>query len=276
MIYQALLLPVEEAGSLPEVDLTAYFKSFKFLFILGAGLIDGINPCAFTVLVFFVSFLALQGYKRKELVIVGSAFIAALFVTYILIGLGLFASLYHLKGFWLVSRTVNFSLGVLSIILAILALYDFLRFKETRSTAGLVLQLPESIKNRIHYIVGLHYRIDKNIPDKLRKKNIPKLIISAFVSGFLITILEAVCTGQTYLPTLGFILATSTFKLQAFIYILLYNFMFILPLVAILIFALLGTSSAQFSGFLKRNMLLVKLAMALLFFSLGVYLIQKG
>ena len=32
------------------------FLSFGLFTVLGAGLIDGINPCAFTVLVFFISF----------------------------------------------------------------------------------------------------------------------------------------------------------------------------------------------------------------------------
>lgn len=276
LINQALEEPFIEEKDLPVIDLIAYYKNFTFFIIVGLGLVDGVNPCAFTVVVFFISFLAFQGYRKKELAIVGTSFICALFISYILIGLGLFAFLYQLKNFWLISRIVNFSLGVFSIVLAILALYDFLRFRQTRDTEGLLLQLPQSIKNRIHYIVGLHYRKNKTGEEKEHKKNIPKLVLSAFITGLLVTILEAVCTGQTYLPTLGFILKTTPFKLQALAYILLYNLMFILPLAAVFLFALFGTTSEQFSKFLKRHMLAVKLAMVILFFILGVFLIWRA
>ena len=63
------------------LDLLAHFKVFKPLAVISAGLVDGINPCAFTVIVFFISFLALQGYRRPELIVIGLAFIFAVFLT---------------------------------------------------------------------------------------------------------------------------------------------------------------------------------------------------
>jgi len=52
-----------EFSRLAGIDLAEHFRSFKTLAIVVAGLIDGINPCAFTVIVFFVSFLAFQGMQ---------------------------------------------------------------------------------------------------------------------------------------------------------------------------------------------------------------------
>jgi cytochrome c biogenesis protein CcdA len=260
------------------VDLIKYFKNFTPLAVIGAGLIDGINPCAFTVIVFFISFLALQGYKKKELIIIGICFISAVFLTYLLLGLGIFNFLYRLKGFWLVTRFVNISIGVFSIVLGIFALYDFLKYKKTKQTDGLLLQLPQSVKNRIHYVIGLHYRkTESTHPEQtIIKKHIFKLTAAALVTGFLVSLLEAVCTGQTYLPTISFILKTTSLQLQALSYLLVYNFMFIVPLLIIFVFALLGVTSEQFANFLKKHLLAIKILMAIIFFGFGIFLIWKS
>jgi len=257
-------------------DLTAYFKSFVPAAIIIAGLEDGINPCAFTVIVFFISFLAVQGYRRRDLIFIGSAFIFAVFATYLGIGLGIFNFFYHFKGFWLISRLFNLVIGALSILFGILAVYDFIKFKKTGSTDELILQLPKPIKERIHKVIGFFYR---KSPREKQGKSLPgldKLILSALITGFLVSLLEAVCTGQMYLPTISFVLKASPLKLQALGYLLLYNIMFVIPLIVIFILALLGTSSAQFSNFLKRRLGLIKILMAALFFSLGLFLIWRA
>jgi len=258
--------------AVPQVELSERFRAFSPLAISAAGLIDGINPCAFTVIVFFISYLALQGYKKKELVLVGLAFILAVFVTYLLLGLGIFNFLYYLEGFWVVAKFINIGIGIFSIILGGAALYDYFRFRRTGSSEGLVLQLPAGIKNRIHYVIGLHYRKPKGADGT---KLMQRLVASAFVCGFLVSILEAVCTGQTYLPTISFILKTTSLKVQAFVYLMLYNLMFVAPLGVIFMLALLGVTSEDFSAFLKRHLLTVKLLTALLFFGLGVFLVWR-
>ncbi|MFH1354825.1 MAG: hypothetical protein ABIH19_01560 [Candidatus Omnitrophota bacterium] len=274
-IAESLHLPYKER-SLPEVSLIERFKTFGPLVIAAAGLIDGVNPCAFTVIVFFVSFLALQGYRKRDLAIVCPCFILAVFITYFLIGLGLFGVLYSLRGFWVIARVFNYLIGGLSIVLGCLALYDYFKFKKTQETDGLILQLPLSIKNRIHSVIGAHYRGGQVGGQGVIKRNISKLVVSAFITGFLVSILEGICTGQTYLPTISFVLKTTHLKIQAFIYLILYNIMFIVPLVAIFLLALLGVTSGQFSKFLKKNLGTVKILMAVLFFALGIFLIWRG
>lgn len=276
LIAKSLRNPVRE-GHLPPIDLVAHFKGFKPLAISSAGLIDGINPCAFTVIVFFISFLALQGYRKRELVIIGLSFISAVFLTYLLIGIGVFAFLYNLKGFWLVSRIFNISIGIFSILLGILAICDFFKLKRTGSGEGLFLQLPQAVKNQIHSIIGLHFRKQKNA--KAQTASRPRifiLLISTLVTGFLVSVLELVCTGQVYLPTITFILKTAPLKLQALGYLLLYNLMFITPLLIIFLFALLGTTSQAFAKFLKQRLALTKIILAILFLGLGLFLVWRA
>jgi len=277
LIALSLEKPYREIGTL-DIDLLLHFRNFTPLAIISAGLIDGVNPCAFTVIVFFISFLTLQGYRKKELIVIGISFIASVFLTYLLIGLGLFNFLYQLKGFWVVTRAFNISIGAFSIILGCLALYDFFKYRKTRETEGLVLQLPVAVKRRIQYIIGLHYRKTTPFSSSLSggHRHIFRLTHIAFVTGFLVSILEAVCTGQTYLPTISFILKTTTLKFQALFYLVVYNFMFIVPLVIIFVFALLGVASQQFATFLKKHLLTIKLLMALLFFGFGTFLIWRA
>lgn len=261
-----------EKESLPSVDLIAYFKSFRPLAIITAGLTDGINPCAFTVIVFFISFLSLQGYQKKELTVIGLCFIFAVFITYLVIGMGLFGFFYRLKSFWLIAKILNFSIGVFSIILGFAALYDFFKFKKTKQTEGLWLQLPKAVKNRIHSLIGLHYRRKEK---ESSRPHIFRLALSALITGILVSILEAVCTGQVYLPTITFVLKTTPLKLQALGYLLLYNLMFIIPLLIIFLFALWGVTSEQFSQILKKRLLGIKILMAIIFFGLGILLLWR-
>ncbi|MDD5568682.1 MAG: hypothetical protein PHY88_05705 [Candidatus Omnitrophica bacterium] len=259
------------------VDLVRHFNGFKPLAIAGSGLIDGINPCAFTVIVFFISYLAFQGYKKLELIIIGLTFIFSVFLTYLLIGLGIFNFLYQINSFWVISRVFNISIGIISLILGGAAIYDLLKFRKTQDTQGLLLQLPRVVKNKIHSIIGLHYR--KTGEPEARKPlfgRLVKLIISAFVTGFLVSILEAVCTGQLYLPVISFILKTTPFKLKAFGYLIVYNIMFIVPLFIIFILALFGVTSGAFAQFIRKHMASIKLLMSIVFIGLGISLVWRG
>jgi glutaredoxin len=259
--------------NLPAVDLIENFKSIYPLAIVGAGLIDGINPCAFSVIIFFISFLVLQGYRKRELFIIGMGFIAAVFLTYILLGVGVFGFLYSLKGFWLVIKAANLAIGFLSVILGLLAFADWMRYLKSKDAQESFLKLPDSVKNRIHKVIGNAYR-RKN--DQAVSKSMFKLIAAAFTTGIIVSLLEAVCTGQVYLPTISFVLKTTEFKMQAFLYLLLYNLMFILPLLVVFGFALLGVSSEKFALTFKKNFAVVKLLMAFLFLALGAFLIWRG
>jgi len=264
---------VADDAPLPTVDLISRFQSFTPLAIIGIGLIDGVNPCAFTVIVFFISFLGVQGYRKKELIIIGLCFIFSVFITYLLIGLGAFEFLYSLNKFWIITKIINYAVGIFSVLLGFFAAYDFMKYKKTGNTEGLLLQLPKGIKHQINRVIGMHYRVKGKAQKAESKKSLFALMISAFVTGFLVSLLEAVCTGQTYIPTITFILKTTSLKLQAIGYLLLYNFMFIAPLLIIFVLALIGVTSGQFSKFLKNNLLLIKILMAFLFFGLGIFLI---
>ncbi|MDP2923415.1 MAG: hypothetical protein Q8O30_06830 [Candidatus Omnitrophota bacterium] len=249
-----------------KIDLLSVFKKISVFTVIGAGLIDGINPCAFAVIIFFVSFLAVYGYRKREIIWVGSSYCLAVFITYLLLGLGFFKFLYSLSNFYLLIKVFYYFIAAFCFCLSGLALYDYFKFKKTGGTEELVLQLPKFLKKRINIVIGSRLREKKD-------EAIINLVISSFVVGFLVSLLEAACTGQVYIPTIVFILKNTNLRLKAISYLLLYNLMFVLPLIIIFILSLLGFSSQKFNNFLKENMARIKFLMFLLFLLLGLVII---
>ncbi|MDP8229937.1 MAG: cytochrome c biogenesis protein CcdA [Candidatus Gorgyraea atricola] len=241
------------------------FESFSVYTVMAAGLLDGVNPCAFTTIVFFISFLAFVGYRRREMFFAGASFTVAVFIAYLLIGLGIFRFLKILSGFSYVMLAINILIGGLAILLGILSLVDYFRFKKTKDTSSIILKLPESIKKRIHSVIGSDFRGEKH--------NIAKIIWVAFTAGFMVSILESFCTGQVYLPTIAFVMRMPGKAISAFAYLVLYNLAFILPLIAVFILGLFGATSTTFSKFMQKHLGLVKLSTAVLFFLLGTLLL---
>lgn len=244
------------------------FLSFRSLAVLGAGLIDGINPCAFTVMVFFVSFLSFAQYRKKDIALVSVFFILAVYITYILIGLGFFNTARNLPAFFLFSRFFYFTIGIFAVILGFINLYDFWVYRKTKDSDKIIAKLPYFIKNKIHGLIR-----EKMIKERGQAKNLLALIFAGASCGFLVSVFELLCTGQLYLPTIAYILKIPDLRVKAVFYLIIYNLMFILPLIAIFLLAFFGLTSGQFEKIAKRNLAAVKLSTALLFFALGIFLL---
>jgi len=65
----------------------------------------------------------------------------------------------------------------------------------------------------------------------MRKSTVP----SAFIAGLLVSLFEFPCTGGIYVAILG-MLAQQTAFTQGFMYLLIYNVAFVLPLIVLLVF----------------------------------------
>lgn len=252
-------------------EIEAYFNKFNVSAIFAAGFIDGLNPCAFTVIVFFISFLFAQGYERKNIALTGSAFMFSVFLTYVLIGLGIFGSLYMLKAFKSAAKVTTIAIGVFSISLGLISIYDAFRFRKDGSGDGMILKLPKYVKDRIHRAIGDGYRVSGG---REALGHTAGLVFTALSVGFLVSLLESVCTGQLYLPAIVFMIKTAAHKLTAILYLLLYNISFIAPLFIVFILAMTGASSQAFSVFMKRHLFLIKVLMAALFIVLGASLVH--
>ncbi len=262
-----------QSGSVKEGNtIVNRLKQFTLPAIIAAGLLDGINPCAFTVIVFFISFLTMAGYRKREMFHVGNAFIFAVFLTYLLIGMGLFSAFYELKIYSALAAVLKWVLIAIVFLLAILNLYDFIIYKLKKTSSSVVLKLPQRIKFMIQKTIGYGYRKDAVLP--LGRKGVLKLIFIAYAVGFIVSVLESVCTGQVYFPTVAFITQLpGIIRVKAFGYLILYNLMFVIPLFVIFLLGLYGVGSDKFAQFLKKHIGKIKLLTAVLFIFLAYILI---
>ena len=89
-----------------ESEIVNRFYGFGILTVAGAGLLDGINPCAFATIVFFISYMNLVGRGRKEMLIAGGAFALAVFGTYLLLGLGMLSFMSYLNQYSGIAKCV--------------------------------------------------------------------------------------------------------------------------------------------------------------------------
>ena len=261
-----------QAGNLNTTTLLKEkFSSFSFFAIVTAGLLDGINPCAFTTIVFFISFLGFAGYQQRQIQWIGTFFILAVFLTYLAIGFGLLRFLHTLTLFPILSKGLFWLTAVLTALLALLSLRDFWTYRKTGQATDLFLQLPLSIKQRIHRVIGEGYRKNEKMTPS---SSMLKLIATACITGFLVSSLESVCTGQLYVPTLVYMTRLEETVLKAWGYLLLYNGAFILPLVVVFSLSLFGMTSQQFARWGTKHLGTVKLGTALFFLVMTALLVK--
>jgi hypothetical protein len=244
------------------------FKSFGVFAILLAGLLEGLNPCALATLVFFISYLTMIGGKRKEILMVGIGFSVSSFVTHLLLGVGILSFIQHFSFFPLFTRVVYLITFAFSLFLGIFSLYDYIQLKKGRP-AKMTLQVPEFLKKKIHGII----RTRSNELDTGEERKPVRFLFVAFLIGSIVTLLQSTCTSQVYLPTLLFVTNVPSLKGSAVFYLILYNLIYILPLIAIFSIAYWGVSSQQLSFLLQKRTSTIKLFTSIFFFILAAILI---
>lgn len=234
------------------------FKQFGLLAVIGAGLLDGVNPCAFTTLIFFVSYLTLVGRTGREILLVGMAFTLAVFLTYLAMGLGLAEVVRQIQSITLIGQIIYGITALVCLVLAVFSLLDYLKIRR-QQLADISLQLPKFLKRRIHDTIRSHSRMNGYLG-------------AAFVAGILVSVFELACTGQVYLPTIVFVASVTELRWMALAYLVLYNLMFVMPLLVVFIVTYFGTSSRRLTDLFQRHAGAVKLLTAILFAILGLWL----
>lgn len=255
-------IPWEEAQRyIPQAGQSIFerFKSFGVLGVMGAGLLDGINPCSLAVLVFFISYLAFVGRKRWEILAVGISYTLADFLVYFLIGVGGLSFLLSLKALPTLSRILYWLAVIAGLVLAVYNFRDYLKARRG-DLSGMDLQLSTKTKQRIHRVIR----------DRMGAGG---LIGGAFMVGLITSVLEFACTGQVYLPTIAFVSQISSARYQAYGYLLLYNLMFEVPMIITFVIAFWGVSSKTIAGWAQRSVAGVKLATAVLFLAMSLALV---
>jgi cytochrome c biogenesis protein CcdA len=173
------------------------------------------------------------------MLVIGACFTASFFATYTAIGAGAFALLRAGDSFPILARILRYGMALALFVFSALSGVGVLRVRSGK-TGDMILQLPASMKLRIHTAIRDHRRAGG-------------LILSSIVLGALATIFELGCTGQVYLPTIVYLIKAGR-SLKDCAYLLLYNLAFILPLILVFVGDYLGLGAKAAAEIFKRRM----------------------
>jgi cytochrome c biogenesis protein CcdA len=177
--------------------------------VIGAGLLNGFNPCALTVLLFITAILFTLGSNRKRVLLAGVIYLTAIFLIYFFVGLGVLHTITILPSSDLIT---NIGAMVL-ILLGLVNVKDYFWYGK-----GFSLQMPESQLSRI--------------ADWTRKATLP----ASAVLGLLVGLLTLPCVGGIYFTIIGMITLTPGY-VEAISYLAIYNLISLLPSITLLYLA---------------------------------------
>jgi cytochrome c biogenesis protein CcdA len=234
------------------------FRTLGLWTVVGAGLLDGVNPCAFATMVFLISYLSVRKRAGRELLATGAAFTVGVFIAYLGVGLGLLRFLTALPILTTVSRWIY---GLTLVLCLALAWGSFADYRKARrgQLEDMSLKLPERLRGWIRHLIR----------EGSRARN---YVLASLALGFAVSVVELACTGQVYLPTIVFVLGLPEWRARAAVALLVYNVMFIVPLMVIFLLAYYGTTSKQLSEWMSRHAASVKLGTAALFLLMAGWL----
>lgn len=212
------------------------------LLVATTGFLDGIHPCAIAILILFVAFLLALQRTFKNIFFHGLVFILMIFLVYLAVGVGLFSGIVFFGRHHFFAELGSWLLIFLGA--AHLKEYFF-------PTLPLRLQLPKFSRERIESL--------------LKKATLPAVILA----GILVGLCAIPCSGGIYVAITA-LLASKTTYFTGLGYLLLYNFMYVLPLLILLGLATNPITLAKLAEFRQKHQRTEKLIMGLLLIALGV------
>jgi cytochrome c-type biogenesis protein len=240
---------------------SAAFGGLTAPIVIGSGFADGFNPCAFALLVLFATYtLTLvnavtadgtpTNVARRTLLGAGSLYVGAVWITYFLIGLGLFGFLGWLGQDHLVARAAS----VLALVMALWMLKDVFL-----PGIGPSMVAPSGTHGWMHRAI--------------QRGGLAGMLLA----GVLVGICTVPCSGAIYLQVIAVLHASGGGPVGLAL-LALYNLAFIAPLVAFLLFVsnkrvlgTLGRWNRTNGGAVKTVLAIAVIAMSFgLLYSLGM------
>jgi len=223
--------------------------------VLASGLADGLNPCAFAVLAYFVGVVSLQRSK-KDVMKISAVYILSIYVVYFGIGIGLMR-LIQSSGFIEILARL---LGVLVAAIAIMGIVGSMK-----GTTRFSLRMPTQ------FFLPIANRFSSSWVQK-------SAVIAALLFGGMVAVIEFPCTGAIYTAIVG-ILSAQKMNWVFLSYLLGYNLMFIMPLVILLLFLCNVANFPSLKNIIERRkhfvMRLIRVISALVMLGLGIILMLR-
>lgn len=221
--------------------------------VISLATVDSINPCALAVLALMLTaILTYNPQDKRKVILAGFSFILAIFILYFIYGILIVKFFQKIQvltfaRFWLYKI-----LGVLALILGVLNIKDFLKYKP----GSLLTEMPLSLRPRMRKLI---FTITS-----------PK---GAFGVGIFVTLFLLPCTIGPYIICGGILCALDFVKVLPFL--TLYNLIFILPMVFIVFLVYLGLKNVEdIFAWRERNIRKLHLVAGIIMISLAIIMIS--
>lgn len=215
------------------------------LAVITASLVDAVNPCAFAVLIILMTTILLNDKKKRTLK-AGFAFSAAIFISYLLMGLGVYSAL----SWGGISRVFYTIIGWAAIILGLFNLKDFFWYGK-----GFLMEVPLSWRPKLKKVL-------KSVTSPL----------GAFLIGFVVSLILLPCTSGPYLVILGMLAQKETLT-RALIYLILYNLIFVSPMVIISVLVSKGYNPKNAEMIRQKHLKNLHLIAGILMLGVGIMIL---
>jgi cytochrome c biogenesis protein CcdA len=215
------------------------------------ALVDSLNPCAFGVLILLIAVLLGSKNSVKRLLLLGSLFIGAIFVTYVLAGLGLTFVLARVP--LVIAEYLTVLVGILVVAAGLLEIKDFFWYGK-----GPSLQIPERFASSVT-------KYSKNMT-----------VAGVIFFGVFIAAVELPCTGAPYLAIIT--LLSLNFDVSAVALLVYYNLLFVAPLIVLLLIVVCGGHVSTLKKWKETNKNYMRFVIGFLLIGLGwlLLLIANG
>ncbi|MFK7780171.1 MAG: hypothetical protein QM490_03400 [Candidatus Gracilibacteria bacterium] len=233
-----------------ETSLSLMDRMQFFIILVPAAIGDSINPCAFAVMFILLSAILKKQGKRKQVILAGALFILAIFISYMAMGLGLYQALATSTNTFYLKLTV----GIIGMLIGLANLKDYFWYGK-----GFKMEVPDAWRPKMRKII--------------------KAVVSpwgAFGVGFIISLFLLPCTSGPYITVLGY-LASESVKINTwgYIYILIYNIIFIIPMIVITIMIAFGYKDiSELKEYKELNVEILHLITGVIMLGLGIYILS--
>lgn len=220
-----------------------------------AGLVDGVNPCALSALFLMLALLAHLEGSKKRLVQAGVCWAASSFICYFLIGAGLIKIVGYVNEIKALAIVV-YLLGICACFYMLAVnTADYLRVESGGA---------KKAKNRLG--VKRADRLRKWVRNEVSERG---AVVSGAILGAVSSFIEFPCTGQVYVPVIMIMFDKGA---RGFAYLVLYNAMFVVPILAVTFLVYLKSSTVEVAGKFYGNLGKVKIGTNIIYIVVIVYL----
>ena len=224
--------------------------------IIGAALIDSINPCVLGVLIFLIAFMNKVFKNKRTMLLGGLLYSLVVYITYLLLGFGILRVTLDIG----IASSIYLIASLVAIIAGLLEIKDYFWYGK-----GFTLQMFPGAGKRLEYFTE---KISK-----MEDKHPATLIGLTALIGVFVVLVELPCTGAPYFAILG-LLSQGAYT-TAVPLLLLYNLIFILPLLVVIAVSYFGTSSEKLEAWRIKNRGLMRLVIGLFLLALGAYMLYS-